>query len=214
MNSIITEIENRVIEHPEKLMFAFLDLRGNIKESYKYKDFELRTKNIAFHIQKNHKLSAGDRVLLAYPPGLEMIFAFFSCVKLGLIPVPVYPPSTQGFDTSVKKMNFIAQDCNAKAVLTDRTSFWSYKVNLSRQTSGVSKLQWIISDDAEQVDQVQFPKINNELLFIQYTSGSTDQPKGVMVTHENILQNCNNVVDHLPIGVSWLPQYHDMGFIG
>lgn len=214
MNSIITEIENRVIEHPEKLMFAFLDIKGNIKESYKYKDFDQRTKNIAFHIQKNYKLTQGDRILLAYPPGLEMIYAFFSCVKLGLIPVPVYPPSTQGFDTSVKKMNFIAQDCNAKAVLTDRTSFWSYKVNLSRQTSGVSKLQWIVSDDAEQVDHVQFPKINNELLFIQYTSGSTDQPKGVMVTHENILQNCDNVVDHLPIGVSWLPQYHDMGFIG
>ena len=52
------------------------------------------------------------------------------------------------------------------------------------------------------------------MLFLQYTSGSTSEPKGVMVSHDNILANCESVVDHLPIGVSWLPQYHDMGLIG
>lgn len=214
MPSVIKEIENRIRENPEKLLFAFLDNKGNIKDSCTYGDFDGRTNTIAVHIRKNYNLSPGDRVLLAYPPGLEMIWAFFACVKLGLIPVPVYPPSAQGLEASVNKMNFIAQDCGAKAVLTDRSSYWSFKVNLSRKKIEISDLKWIISDDAEIVELIVLPEIHNEILFLQYTSGSTDNPKGVMVTHDNIIQNCKNVVDHLPIGVSWLPQYHDMGLIG
>lgn len=214
MTSIIKEIDARTQEHPEKLLFAFLDSKGTIRESYTYRTFEQRTKEIAAHMQTNAACSPGDRVLLAYPSGLEMICAFFACVRLGVIPVPVYPPAANGLEASVQKMSFIAQDCGAKAVLTDRSCFWSYKVNLSRNKTGISALQWIVSDDAETTGDIHLPDVHRELLFIQYTSGSTNDPKGVMVTHENILQNCKNVVDHLPVGVSWLPQYHDMGLIG
>jgi thioester reductase-like protein len=195
-------------------LFAFLDIKGDIKESYTYGDFEYKSRTIAGHIHSHGNLSPGDRVLLAYPPGLEMIWAFFACVKLGLIPVPVYPPSAQGLEASVQKMNFIARDSGAKAVLTDRSCYWSYKVNASRLQTKVSALQWIVSDDAVPVSSFPFPKVSGELLFLQYTSGSTSDPKGVMVTHANVIENCNSVVDHAPIGVSWLPQYHDMGLIG
>ena len=214
MNSVISEIEKRTRQHPDKLLFAFLDVKGIMKESYTYSEFDQRTKEIAAYISVNYKLSKGDRILLAYPSGLEMICAFFAAVRLGLIPVPVYPPTTRGLEASVQKMNFIAQDCDAKAVLTDRSCYWSYKVNLSRKKTGVSALKWIISEDAQSQTAVDLPEVHNEILFLQYTSGSTNDPKGVMVTHENILQNCSNVVDHMPIGVSWLPQYHDMGLIG
>lgn len=214
MVSIIKEIEKRTNEYPDKMLFAFLDIKGTIKESYTYSSFEQRTKEIAAHLYVNHDLTQGDRVLLAYPPGLEMICAFFACVRLGLIPVPVYPPSARGLEASVQKMNFIAHDCGAKAVLTDRSCYWSYKVNLSRNKTDVSGLQWIVSEDADPATSTVFPEFHSEILFLQYTSGSTNDPKGVMVTHENIIRNCQNVVDHLPIGVSWLPQYHDMGLIG
>jgi thioester reductase-like protein len=214
MRSIITEIEKRTNENPDKLLFAFLDSRARIKVSYTYREFEKRTKTIATYIHQKAEFSPGDRVLLAYPPGLEIICAFFACVRLGLIPVPVYPPSAQGLDSSVQKMDFIAQDCGAKAVLTDLSSYWSYQVNLSRNNPGIAALRWLTSDDAETNRADDFPVIHNEIVFLQYTSGSTDHPKGVMVTHENILSNFTNVVDHLPVGVSWLPQYHDMGLIG
>jgi thioester reductase-like protein len=213
MLSVITELDQRISETPDKLLFAFLDIRGNIKESYTYRSFGERTNDIALHIQRNY-LIAGDRILLAYEPGIEMIAAFFACVRLGLIPVPVYPPAANGLEASVQKMNFIAADCSAKAVLTDRLCYWSCKMNFARSSSLVSELEWIVTEDAEAAKENHLPAKHNEILFIQYTSGSTSEPKGVVVTHKNVLHNCNNVVDHLPIGVSWLPQYHDMGFIG
>ncbi len=214
MSSVITEIEKRIKEHPDKLLFAFLDIKAAITESYTYREFDQRTKEIAAYIHSNYTLSQGDRVLLAYPSGLEMICAFFASVRLGLIPVPVYPPSARGLEASVEKMNFIARDCDAKAVLTDRSCYWSYKVNVSRKKTGVSALQWIVTEDSDPGISLDLPEIQNEILFLQYTSGSTNDPKGVMVTHENCIQNCKNVVDHMPVGVSWLPQYHDMGLIG
>jgi thioester reductase-like protein len=217
MESIVQELEKRTNLHPNKLMFAFLDIKGNVKESYTYESFRDRTNAIAAYIFQEHQLTRGDRVLLAYPPGLETICAFFACAKLGLIPVPVYPPSAQGFQASVRKINFIAKDCGAVAILTDSAYYWSIKVHLERNGSEgkgfVSGLKWIVSDETS-ARNVEFPKAHSNTLFLQYTSGSTNNPKGVIVTHENIIYNCNSVVDHDPIGVSWLPQYHDMGLIG
>lgn len=214
MSSIITAIEAHTRNHPDKLLFAFLDIKGNVKESYTYATFEQRTKSIAAYLHARYDLRQGDRVLLAYPPGLEVICAFFACVRLGLIPVPVYPPSANGLEASVQKMSFIARDSGAKAVLTDRSCYWSYKVHSTRNKTEIAALQWIVSEDADPEAPADFPQAHSDILFLQYTSGSTNDPKGVMVTHENIIRNCINVVDHLPIGVSWLPQYHDMGLIG
>lgn len=215
--SILNELETRTLEHPDKLLYAFLDINGNTKESYTYKEFQQRINSLASHIYEKHSFLTGDRVLLLYPPGLEMICAFFSCVRLGLIPVPVYPPSGSGFETAVNKMNFIAGDCGAKMVLTDNSYYWSLKINLSRSSNEnncISGLQWIMSDEADMSGLVNFPALHSDILFLQYTSGSTSDPKGVIVTHSNMISNCNSVVDHTPIGVSWLPQYHDMGLIG
>ena len=222
MISIIKELELKVEEHPDKLLYAFLDVKGNIKESYTYKEFFYRVRSIASHLYAIAALKPGDKVLLVYPPGLEMICAFFACVKLGVIPVPVYPPSAKGFHASADIMNFIAKNCNAAAILSDRSYYWSIKVNLIRKNNALflkksdilSKLKWFVSDNFATSDWEEFPESHSDILFLQYTSGSTGTPKGVIVTHENIIGNCQSIVDHEPIGVSWLPQYHDMGLIG
>jgi thioester reductase-like protein len=168
-------------------------------------------------------LAPQSRLLLAYPPGLEMICAFFGCVRAGLIPVPVYPPSSRGFQAALYKMVHIAKDCQAAGILTSRDYHGSLKTNLARSgvsASGVdvdyiSALPWIVTEDF--VDGTwEEPLIDrSKILFLQYTSGSTMEPKGVMVTHENILHTYPLVIDHPdPVVVSWLPQYHDMGLIG
>ena len=98
--------------------------------------------------------AAGDRLLLAYPPGLEMICAFFGCVRAGLIPVPVYPPSSRGFQSALYKMVHIAKDCQATGILTSVDYHASLKTNLARSgvsTSGVdvdyiSGLPWIATE--------------------------------------------------------------------
>lgn len=220
MKSIITEFEKQVVSNREQLLFTFLDSKGDVKESYTYAEFDVRTKCIAANFQTNYNFQQGDRILLAYPPGLEMICAFFACVRSGLVPVPVYPPSANGFQAAILKMAFIASDCSATAILTTR----SYKLTAllkisqspltSKTEKFLKKLDWISTDDISNSRQQDFVEKHSEILFLQYTSGSTNDPKGVIVTHENLIDNCNNVVDHKPIGVSWLPQYHDMGLIG
>jgi thioester reductase-like protein len=222
MQHIVQEFKKCLADHPEQLLYVFLDKQGKIKESYTYRAFDERTYSIAQLLQQKKSLVKGDRVLLAYPPGLEMICAFFACARIGLIPVPVYPPANQGFFSSLQKMNFIALDCGAKAVLTDRTYYWSMQINLTRKklasfsfkSEAVAGLDWIVSSDARVKSGLELKEDGSDILFIQYTSGSTNHPKGVMVSHENIIYNGQTVVDHKPIGVSWLPQYHDMGLIG
>ncbi len=220
--TILDPIRANAEKHPDKLLYAFLDSEGRITESYSYEALLQRTTDIASHIHRTQPLTPGDRVLLVYPPGVEVICAFFACVRLGLIPVPVCPPSSHGFTAALHKMNHIAQDCQAAAVLTDRSYLWSIKLHRTRTNISTfslkrdytSKLKWIVTGDAVPNARTDFPEAHSDILFLQYTSGSTSDPKGVMVTHGNVLHNCATVFEHVPIGVSWLPQYHDMGLIG
>jgi thioester reductase-like protein len=223
MMTILDQLDRLGEEHPHKLLYSYLDLHGNPIESYTYESFIERTKAIASHLRKDGRFKPEERLLLAYPPGLEMICAFFGCVRAGLIPVPVYPPSSRGFQSALYKMVHIAKDCQASGILTSRDYHASLKTNLTRSgvsASGVdvdyiSGLPWIVTEDY--MDTVAGERFtdSSEILFLQYTSGSTMEPKGVIVTHENILDTCPLVIDHIhPIVVSWLPQYHDMGLIG
>jgi len=226
--SILNKLDSLGEEHPHKLLYSYIDLNGNQLEGYSYESFLHRTKVIAGHLRKDYRFAVQDRVLLAYPPGLEMICAFFGCVRAGLIPVPVYPPSSHGFQGALYKMVHIAKDCQATGVLTSKDYHASLRTNLARSgvsASGVdvdyiSALRWVATEDFDDSisDETFNTSSNNgasNLLFLQYTSGSTRDPKGVMVSHENILHNCPLVIDHhAPVVVSWLPQYHDMGLIG
>ena len=93
MKSIITEFTARCLEHPNQLLFALINKHGAINESYTNIEFDERTKILASYLQNKVEIKEEDRVLLAFPPGLEMIVAFFACVRIGAIPVPVYPPA-------------------------------------------------------------------------------------------------------------------------
>ncbi|MGA7315366.1 MAG: AMP-binding protein, partial [Silvibacterium sp.] len=118
MASILDQLDRLGDEHPHKLLYSYLDLNGNPVECYSYSSFIERTKVIAGHLRKEHRFAAEDRLLLAYPPGLEMISAFFGCVRAGLIPVPAYPPGSRDFQSALYKMVHIAKDCQASGILT------------------------------------------------------------------------------------------------
>lgn len=221
MTSIFNRLDAHAENQPDKLLYTFLDISGNELEKYSYSEFMHRVDAIASHLYQTHGFRAGDRILLAYPAGLEMICAFFACTRLGAIPVPAYPPTSHGFESSLNKMTYIAKDCQAKAILTSRDYFWSIKLNLSRTnidslftSTYISKLDWINTEDFRDIHKNGFQKGHSDILFLQYTSGSTSEPKGVMVSHENILHNCDLATEKVPITVTWLPQYHDMGLIG
>ena len=222
MESIFHRLDHWANRNPGKLLYSFLDLRGRQTEWYSYETFLHRTQVIAGHLRAEYRFGAGERLLLAYPPGLEMICAFFACARAGLIPVPVYPPSSHGFQAAFYKMVRIAKDCQAAAVLTSRdyhrsiaTNLVSPSISASLNTEYFSSLNWIVTEELKEPVKETALGGGGEILFLQYTSGSTGNPKGVMVTHSNILHNCDLFSDHSdPVAVSWLPQYHDMGLIG
>src|SRR6202034_3082255 len=193
MVSILDQLDNLGNEHPHKLLYSYLDLNGNQLEGYSYASFLHRTKAIASRLRRDHQFAPGDRLLLAYPAGLEMICAFFGCVRAGLIPVPVYPPGSRGFQSALYKMVHIAKDCQAAGILTSKDYHASLKTNLARSgvsASGVdvdyiSSLPWLVTEDVE--DTISDGSMNgtskietSKILFLQYTSGSTMEPKGVI----------------------------------
>src|SRR5277367_3646217 len=184
--SILDKLDRLGEEHPHKLLFSYIDLKGDPIEGYSYEAFLHRTRVIAGHLRREHRFAAQDRLLLAYPPGLEMICAFFGCVRAGLIPVPVYPPTSHGFQGALYKMVHIAKDCQASGILTNKDYYGSLKTNLARSGvagSGVdidyiSGLPWIVTEDFVNPISDEFFSDTSKILFLQYTSGSTMEPKG------------------------------------
>jgi len=222
MPSILDALEHGATVHPDTCLYSFLDVEGRERDTYTYVAFNERTRQLAQHLRAQKGLTRGDRALLVYPPGLELIAAFIACARIGVIPVPVYPPTPMHFESGLTKLRTIAADCGAKAALTTRGFFGSYQLLLARRrisalfhsSPALPALDWVTTDDVRGVACDGFRDDPDPVLFLQYTSGSTSEPKGVVVTHDNVLANCASTIDHPMIGVSWLPQYHDMGLIG
>ncbi len=222
MRSIIDPLERGAATHPDRALYSFLDADGRERDGYTYLAFHERTRHLAQHLLEETPLRRGDRALLVYPPGLELIVAFFACARIGVIPVPVYPPTPMSFEAGLAKLRFVAADSGAAAALTTRGFHSSYRLLLAKRrisslwltTPALPELTWITTDDARGLATGKFENDPGEILFLQYTSGSTNDPKGVVVSHENVLANCESTLSFAPVGVSWLPQYHDMGLIG
>src|SRR5688500_10574301 len=105
LTSIIECLENWAATQPDALLYAFLDVHGNERESYTYRSYRERTLDLASHLARHSPLQYGDRVLLAYPPGLDVIVAFLACARLGLIPVPVQPPTTANGEAAMIRLD-------------------------------------------------------------------------------------------------------------
>jgi thioester reductase-like protein len=222
MNSIINYLEKWAEVQPTKCISSFLDISGREKQSYTYKQFTDATYSLAQYLFQDIGIRHGERVLLIYPPGLDIIVAFIACARIGAIPVPVSPPTSTRFEVSYSKLVLICSDCQPQIALATKKIYESYCLLKARKQPFVnsnqdfSKLKWIATDDLdiEKPNKLTTLDNPNSILFLQYTSGSTGDPKGVMVSHENIIHNALSTINHVPIGVSWLPQHHDMGLIG
>lgn len=202
MNSLISYLNHWANAQPEQPYATFLDLHGNETETYTYRAFNERTAYVAEYLSKYVGLKHGERALLVYPPGLEIIITFYACVRIGVIPVPVYPPTQNTPEPRSTKLDFIINDCQPAVALT------------TSQHSDLSGLRCISTNDLRGKPSETLNHDPHSILFLQYTSGSTSDPKGVIVSHENVIHNCFAIADHKPVSVSWLPQYHDMGLIG
>lgn len=165
------------------------------------------------------------------------MLTFLGCVKAGIIAVPVFPPNPLRRDT-LNMFCQIVNSCGATTALTNmeynhaktigsiKSKLTSWKTNNSNTAGWPENLTWLVVDDAKHaggLSSVQIPKQptdgGSQIAFLQYTSGSTSAPKGVMITHDNLAHNLTTITSELKavedtVVVSWLPQYHDMGLIG
>ncbi|MBP1602994.1 MAG: AMP-binding enzyme [Acidobacteria bacterium] len=222
MNSIVEYLDHWASVQPDKSLYSYLEVDGTEREAYTYQAFSERTRHLAEFISQLEGLEHGDRALLVFPPGLEVIVAFLACARAGVIPVPVYPPTPMNFESGLAKLTFVAKDCGAKIALTTRGFYSSYRLLLAKRRisslwlSGpeLPNLKWVTTDDVRGQATDGFQNRVHDTLFLQYTSGSTSDPKGVIVSQRNVVENAHSTLTHVPICVSWLPQYHDMGLIG
>ncbi|WP_270166360.1 fatty acyl-AMP ligase [Paenibacillus sp. SYP-B4298] len=198
---------------PEDLAITHLD---TVNESISYGMLLGRARAIATVLLETG--ASGHRVMLAYPSSIEYVCAFFGCLLAGAIAVPVYPPKHSKQDVrfeSIQQDSGSAFALTSEAILTDL-------LNRNSQYVRQDGLRWIVTDTLEAEDHRdgshRLPTAD-EVCFLQYTSGSTSMPKGVMVSHGNIVTNTKMIAstfDMPPSGtiVSWLPHFHDMGLIG
>ena len=220
MDTILDYLDHWAAANPEKCFSAFLDRHGNPRETYTYQSFEARARFLAEYIHDETPLQRGDRVALVYSPGLEMIASFVACARIGVIPVPI-PPVTSIAKGAASRLRSVMLDSQAALALTD-SSLGSAPPGRhevgdhadSEDPLAPLGIQWLATDRLQGVARGGTIDNPSQILFLQYTSGSTGVPKGVVVSHQNVIHNCHSTIEHQAIGVSWLPQFHDMGLIG
>lgn len=206
----------RADHQPDKRAYTLL-VDGELDEvhiTYKQLDFQARA--IATKLQK---LDCQDkRVMLLYLSSIEYITAFFGCLYAGAVPVPAFPPR---LNRPTPRIQAIADDSKATIALTSPSILSNMQKRL-RHTPALSTLSWLGISYPEldvDVDGWQQPFLSGDsLAYIQYTSGSTASPKGVMLNHKNVFQNMSQIQERLglnsnDLGVLWGPLFHDLGLV-
>lgn len=162
----------------------------------------------------------GERVLLLYPPGVAFAEGFVACVLAGAVAVPALPPDPGRLERTLPRLTRMTIDAAARFVLAPR-DLCAMAEALSAMAPELARIPWLAAEDcAGSTARWCDPGASGDTLaYLQYTSGSTGEPKGVRVTHENLLHNSANIAGafgshHGSRGVIWLPPYHDMGLIG
>ena len=215
-DTFVDILRQRSINQENQTAFIFLGDGETETDSLTYGELDLTARSIASYLQSIIKKN--DCALLIYPSGLDFISAFFGCLYAGVVAIPAYPPKPNRPWSRVKA---IIDDAKATVVLTTREILEQQSQNLLNFPD-LANLTWIITDEIKPdlANRWQKPIIKQDsLAFLQYTSGSTGNPKGVMVTHSNLLHNQQIICqafehNEKTIVVGWLPLFHDMGLIG
>ncbi len=188
-----------------------------IQGQWTYGELELRARTVAARLQEIGV--RGERVLLLYPPGLDFAAGLFGCFYAGAIAVPAFPPRR---NRNMERIQTISDDCAAKVALTISDVTDRMQDGLLDEAPRLRDLIWLATDRLDRANAAQWrPETlrGDDLAVLQYTSGSTGSPKGVMLTHGNLVFNTCLIAHAFEpardgTGLSWLPTYHDMGLIG
>ena len=216
MKNLQQILEHYALKYPQKKAIRFLGRGEEETESITYLKFQQQVKNVAVQLSSQYKI--GDTALLIFDASIDVIIAFWGCVYAGIIAVPIpIPNGKKGMDN----VAHIMEDASVNLIIShDYVQNRLYQ-KFQEHTS-LKKLNWFnVNNKNVEVTNTFENKTypSNHLLLLQYTSGSTSKPKGVKVTHQNMIANQDGIKEVLyndedTVLVSWLPYYHDMGLIG
>ncbi len=209
-------LQVRAERTPSRTAFIFLENGERESGRLTFAQLDERARRIAARLQS--AVRPGARAILLYPPGLDFICAWTGCLYAGVVAVPAYPPRQ---NRSLDRLRAIVEDSSPAIALTDAATL----AGLERRSGGYSEtlpLEFIPTDRdlGVSAEDLEIPDIGPDTLaLLQYTSGSTGTPRGVMISHRNILSNMESLKaaalhDETSVFVGWLPLFHDMGLFG
>jgi acyl-CoA synthetase (AMP-forming)/AMP-acid ligase II len=217
-SSIVDIVTARGQTDPTSLAYTFLASGEEEDTRLTWGELDRRSRAIAAAIAQ--RVEPGSRVLLLFPPGLEFVPAFFGTLAARATAVPAYVPSTHRRNRAVERLRGMLSDAGISLVVAP-ASVIDKRATLEAAAPDLRDIPWLSIDDLDDApnDWSQPRVLGSDVALLQYTSGSTCSPRGVIVTHQNLIHNltigeqlggCNAE----SIGVSWLPINHDMGLIG
>ncbi len=196
--------------------YIFTDVES-VERKLTFAELWSEVRSLAGYLQDRCRLRAGDRVLLLYPPGLEFVIGFYACHAAGAIAVPAYPPRR---NRKASRIRSIVVDADARWALSTHNVV--ELLTGDQRHDDLIGVQLLGTDATHCRDASKWrrPKLRSDsLALLQYTSGSTGSPKGVMLSHANLIANSKLILHGFQprpgsCGMSWLPTYHDMGLVG
>ncbi|WP_180977583.1 AMP-binding protein [Janthinobacterium sp. ROICE36] len=201
---------------PDAIAFRFLNDLASAPQELNYHQLWQEAGVVANFL--GTVASPGSRIMLFYPPGLEYIKAFYGCMLAGMVAVPLYPPRRNSKSDRLTK---VARSCQSVLALTTESELAAVQAAWNEQAEPGMALAFHVTDTLDVTDARPFvpPAIDPAVpAFLQYTSGSTGAPKGVIITHANIMANMRHLSlmsgGHAgDVFVNWLPLFHDLGLV-
>ncbi|MDX1961682.1 MAG: aminotransferase class I/II-fold pyridoxal phosphate-dependent enzyme [Pirellulales bacterium] len=215
-SNLVDLLQHRAMHQGHDRAYTFLVDGENEELHLTYRELDRQARAIGARLQAEGY--TGERAILLYPAGLDFIAAFFGCLYAGVVAVPAYPPRR---NRNLQRIQGISVDAQARVALTNQETL-NRTLDILDETPHLRQMKWLATDQLEPNGEKswQKPLVNGQsLAFLQYTSGSTGSPKGVVLTHSNLLHNSaliSYAFEHTrsEVGMFWLPCYHDMGLIG
>src|SRR6185295_1868097 len=204
--SVADALARRAARTPDRLAYVFLGDGEEEQARFTYAGLDARARSIAAALHRS--VGPGQRALLLDPPGLDFVAAFFGCLYAGVIAVPAYPPRSP---RRMPRLLAILADARPAVALASAASLQRVRGWLE-QTPAASALSWLATDELDPAPTGWDPAApgGDAVAFLQYTSGSTSAPKGVMVTQANLSHNQRVIQEACrhseeSVFVSWLP---------
>ncbi|MEI9949027.1 MAG: fatty acyl-AMP ligase [Pseudomonadota bacterium] len=218
---LVDMLRTRAERHGDRTAFTFLKDGEDDIEQVTYAELERSAERISQALLELDDSGGPNHALLLCKPGESYISAYFGILFAGWTPVPVYPPSPSRKSKTLPRLLSILQDSQARAIVTT-SDLQPLMDPILASVPSAGAPAFVVTDalDVNVDSPRREPRQRNEIALIQYTSGSIAEPKGVLVSHANLLDNVEqilratgNVGENIR-AVSWLPPYHDMGLIG